>query len=514
MKLVEGYLGLCLAMALCSCAFIALQFSLCPPMPLLWAGIALPALALARACIRTASRPGKVASIIDPRILILGAGAICAAIPHWWMCFFVLWLGQADTLLSRFFKDATEKALKSFPGAGLLSARFSEREISMQRVGRAMGYLAFAAAVGTFLAKDDMLTAAAVLCSACPRAICAVPSLALASAMAALMERNTLVRSKADLENLARSSVFLTDKNGTLTDGLTSVTDVLGFRGTPEDEVVALAASAELADPDTIGRAIIREAVRRRVKPLPVTRGRRYPQLGCYAMIEGTDYQCGSEQFMRKGGKAAFGRDADKLNALRREGKTVILLADGANIIGAIALSNSVRFHMKELVSYMRATGHEIALLSSDSQATLKAIADQAAILQISSGMNADEKTAAVAAYAHDRGSHVIAFTHSIEAADAAGVPVALLSMGPSLCSHAAVVIGSNDVLELARARRKAGEALSEERLISWIFIVLQVLLAAACIGLDLMPAISSAIALVLSSAAQASACVLCGRKA
>ena len=69
-------------------------------------------------------------------------------------------------------------------------------------------------------------------------------------------------------------------------------------------------------------------------------------------------------------------------------------------------------------------------------------------------------------------------------------------------------------MLELARARRKAGEALSEERLISWIFIVLQVLLAAACIGLDLMPAISSAIALMLSSAAQASACVLCGRKA
>jgi cation transport ATPase len=514
MKQLEGYPGLCLAMALCCAAFIAQEYELCPPLPILWAGCAIPALGILRSCLRSAFRRGGIAGRIDPRLLVIAAAAICACSQKWWTCFFVLWLGHADTLLSRFFRSATDKSLKAFPGAGLLSTNISNREIAMQRYGRSMACLAIAAAAGVFLFKNDSLAAAAVLCAACPHAMAQIPALALSNAIAALMDRNTLVRSKAALEKLGASSVFITDKNGALTDGSTGVTDVLGFRGTDENEVVALAATAETTDPGPIGRAIIREAVRRRVRPLKMARGRRFRQLGCYAMIDGTDYQCGSEEFMRMGGKALFGREADRVGALRRSGKTVVLVADGANILGAVALSNTVRPHMKELVAAMRATGHEIALLSSDAQPTLKALADQAGILQISSGMKSQEKVDAVAAYAHDRGGNVIAFTHSVPTSDAAGVPVALLSMGPSLCSHAAVVVGSNDVLEIARARSKASSTLSAERWISRIFAALQLMLGAACIALGLAPLASAVLALAFSAASQAAACAAGGKKA
>ena len=511
--LFEGFFGLCLAMVLACIAFIVSTTWICPHLPFLWAGSAISALAVAHECARTAARPGSVIDIIDPRIMYLGAALICAFFHFWWMCFFILWLTHADTLVTRFLRNETERNIRSFPGAGLFSFRFSSREITVQKQSRLLGYFALIIAVTVFLSKSNTLTAAAVLCSINPRALCAVPSLIFLNTIHSIMKRNTLVRSKSTLLNLAQSSVFITDKNGTLTDGSTAVSEVIGYNGLTENEIISIAASIEVSYHNQISRAIIREAVKRHLMPIRINRSRVYPQSGCYAMIDGTDYQCGSALFMQKSGKVLLGRARDQVDALMRKGRTVVFLADGANVLGAIALTNNLRDHFRELVSYMRSSGHEIALLSADSQITLKALADQAGILQISGNMNNEEKTAAVGAYAHDRDKKVIAFTHSVEASDSSGVPVALLSMGPALCSHASVVIGSNDVLELSKARIKAQSAFYYEKWLSRLFVTAQLGLCALCAGFDVLPGFAAMISLVLSGLFQSLAIIAGDRK-
>ncbi|MDY6322794.1 MAG: HAD family hydrolase [Succinivibrio sp.] len=444
----------------------------------LWECLALAALPLCHHCYETFKRRQGLRRF-DPRLLALAAAAIMLCrqdlMTSAVLCLICGFNEHLNNVLRRFL---TRDLLK-FQQDGPKSYQYSDRELKLQNLNPQLTAATAVAAFCAFAWDAVPESAAAVLVSVNTGLFGMITACAFMSAMSALVDRGVWVRSRAALEHLGESTVFITDKNGTLTDGKCEVTDVIALKGVTEDEVAQLAASAELACKNRIGAALIREAVRRGLKPLRADNPRFFRHRGCYVMIEGTDYQCGNDAFLRQSGKNTLGRISDIAQSLRAKGKTVIFLADGARVIGIIALKSTVRPRMRDLVEIMRDSGHEIALLSADAHLTVKSLGAQAGIMQTSCDMSAEQKSVAVAAYAHDRGKGVMVLTHDIETADVSGVACAFKNMGPQLCSHAAVVSLRDDPAQLALGYLQARRALRAARLSCIAWAAAQIFLAA-----------------------------------
>jgi P-type Cu+ transporter len=74
-------------------------------------------------------------------------------------------------------------------------------------------------------------------------------------------EHGILFRNAEALERLHQVKVVVLDKTGTLTEGKPRVTDVvLAGSGSTEEEIVTLAAAAELGSEHPLGEAIVRDA--------------------------------------------------------------------------------------------------------------------------------------------------------------------------------------------------------------------------------------------------------------
>ena len=79
------------------------------------------------------------------------------------------------------------------------------------------------------------------------------------------------MRGAAVLERAAKTNVLVFDKTGTITEGRFAILRILPLAGS-EDEVLALAATAERASSHPLARAIVDEAAQRNL-PVPEPEG-------------------------------------------------------------------------------------------------------------------------------------------------------------------------------------------------------------------------------------------------
>lgn len=77
------------------------------------------------------------------------------------------------------------------------------------------------------------------------------------SALASAAKRGILVKGGVYIEEGRRLDILALDKTGTLTQGTPKVTDVISLNGTPEDEVMHVAASLDAPSEHPVASAIV-----------------------------------------------------------------------------------------------------------------------------------------------------------------------------------------------------------------------------------------------------------------
>ena len=115
----------------------------------------------------------------------------------------------------------------------------------------------------TFLIRRDPLATAAVLVVACSCSFALATPIAMLASIGAGAKRGLLIKGGKYLEALARADTLLLDKTGTLTFGQPRLTDVIPLNGVTEQQVLALAASAERYSEHPLAEAV-RSAARER----------------------------------------------------------------------------------------------------------------------------------------------------------------------------------------------------------------------------------------------------------
>ena len=282
----------------------------------------------------------------------------------------------ADTALSQIVKMVQEAIASRAPMqrmADVVSAYFVPAVILIAIFAFAAWY--FIWGMEFSLAFTILIS---VLIIACPCALgIATPSAIMIGAGRAA-QNGILIKSGEYLEKARKITAIIFDKTGTLTKGEPSVTDIVSFSG-PEREVLKLAAIAEKGSEHPLGQAIIKKA---KETGIIIEEGQSYETVsgkGIKVLHQDKAILVGNRVFMADHDMATESLEG-QIQKLENEGKTVTLAAYDREIIGLIAIADTLKEFSREAVETLKKMGKEVWMITGDNERTAKAIASQIGI--------------------------------------------------------------------------------------------------------------------------------------
>jgi len=224
-----------------------------------------------------------------------------------------------------------------------------------------------------------LLNFVAVLIIACPCALGLATPTAIMVGTGKGAENGVLIRSGEALEMSHKIKAVLVDKTGTLTRGEPRVTDVITTASSSRKEVLLLAASAERGSEHPLGEAIIKAASEEKLKLSPVSDFNAVPGHGVEASVKGKRVLLGNLRLIKDRGLSLNGLE-EEAHRLWEKGKTVIFLGTDNQLLGIIAVADTLKPGAKEAVEALHRMGIEVVMLTGDNQRTAEAIAQEVGI--------------------------------------------------------------------------------------------------------------------------------------
>ena len=275
--------------------------------------------------------------------------------------------------------------------------------------------------------------------------IISTPSAFLA-AIAAGARRGVLFKGGAYLEGLAAVKAVAFDKTGTLTFGRPSVTDVLVFEQTGEDELLELAAAAESRSEHPLASAIVRSAEERALTVPPIEDFQATAGRGVEAMVNGHRVRVGSPAHIVVDGAAE-----QAVHRLQDEGKTVMLIERDGQLIGLVAVADEVRDEAKAVVQTLRQIRVKTAMFTGDNDKVAHFIAGQIGINVVRADLMPEDKVTAVRGLEREFGPVAMVGdgVNDAPALATAAIGMAMGAAGTDVALETADVVLMGDRLEL-----------------------------------------------------------------
>ena len=248
------------------------------------------------------------------------------------------------------------------------------------------------AAGGSF--EQALVASVSVLVIACPCALGLATPVALVAGTGAAARAGILVRDIEALERAHAVDTVVFDKTGTLTEGRPQLVELVPV-GTDPDELLRLAASAQLRSEHPLGRAVVEAARAKGMEPPPPMRFRAVPGRGLEAEVEGREVRIGRMPWATAGIEVPedLARRARELEAAAR---TVVWVVDGA-VAGLLAFADRPRPDARAAVERLRARGIRVLLMSGDNRETAEAVARELGIDEVLAPVPPEEKAERVA---------------------------------------------------------------------------------------------------------------------
>ena len=224
-----------------------------------------------------------------------------------------------------------------------------------------------------------ILNFVAVLIIACPCALGLATPTAIMVGTGKGAEHGVLIRSGEALERSHKIRTVLLDKTGTLTQGKPEVTDVITIASSSRGEVLRLAASAEHGSEHPLGEAIIRAASEEKLELSPASDFNAVPGHGVEASVEGRKLILGNLKLIKDRGLSLNGLE-EEAHRLWEKGKTVMFLGIDSQVVGIIAVADTLKPNAKEAVEALHKMGIAAVMLTGDNRRTAEAIAREVGI--------------------------------------------------------------------------------------------------------------------------------------
>jgi Cd2+/Zn2+-exporting ATPase len=336
-----------------------------------------------------------------------------------------------------------------------------------------------------------------LLVVASPCALVISTPASILSAIAAGARQGVLFKGGAHVESLARVKVVAFDKTGTLTVGRPRVTDVephshAGAPVMPTDELLALAAAVESRSEHPLARAIVAEAVERRLALPPAADLQAVPGKGVTAIVDGVRLHIGTPDHLTEQGVALPAGEPELVAALEAQGKTVVLVG-AERLLGVIAVADTVRPEAAAAVAALKAQGiQKVIMLTGDNQRAAKAIGAAAGVDEVRAELLPEEKVAAVKALLAEHGAVAMVGdgVNDAPALATATVGIAMGAGGTDVALETAdVVLMASDLAKLPYALGLGRRAMSVVRQnLTFALVVIMTLIGSALLNIVSLP--------------------------
>jgi Cd2+/Zn2+-exporting ATPase/Cu+-exporting ATPase len=252
-------------------------------------------------------------------------------------------------------------------------------------------YFALGAAALTYLITRDIVSTISVIIVAGACGIAAGTPLAILGGIGRCARSGAIVKGGVHLETLGRVNMVVIDKTGTLTFSRPEVQHIVSAEGVSAVQILDAAASAELRSEHPLGKAVVAYV---RAQGRSIGEPERFdytPGQGIMAVVDGATVLVGNRALMRDRGIALpLSLSHDK------EAASDVFVARNGQILGLIAVSDTVRPEAKEAIDALHKMGLIIVLLTGDSKAVAETVARQLGIREVVAEALPEEKLARI----------------------------------------------------------------------------------------------------------------------
>lgn len=274
-----------------------------------------------------------------------------------------------------------------------------------------------------------------------------------------------LIKSADAIDVLAKASVAVLDKTGTVTEGKMHVSSVFASDGMTEKELLSVAASLESMSEHPIGKAVVEYAAKMGLSPLTADEYTQSFGGGVSGLIDGKLCTGGNAEFTEKSGVTLDATIKSKLDEYSHSGNTPIIFSCGGKVIGIIALSDKIRETSAKAVESLDSLGLDVIMLTGDNGTTAHAVAESAGIKAVIPNVKPEDKSTNVEQimagdyYGDTRRRYVIMVGDGVNDAPAltmADCGIAVAYGTDIAIESAGVVLQRNDLCDVSRAVRLA----------------------------------------------------------
>ncbi|WP_460080789.1 heavy metal translocating P-type ATPase [Pseudomonas sp. H3_H05] len=244
---------------------------------------------------------------------------------------------------------------------------------------------------------DWIYRALVLLVVACPCALVISTPVTIVSGLAAAARKGILVKGGVYLEGGYKLDYLALDKTGTITHGKPVQTDYVALDPTVESTAPALAASLAARSDHPVSRAIANAAVDKQLAPQVVDNFEALAGRGVRGDIGGQTYHLGNHRLVEDLGLCSPELE-EKLFALEKQGKSVVLLLDATGPLALFAVADTVKDSSREAIRQLHDLGIKTLMLTGDNAYTADAIAAQVGMDQARGDLLPEDKLQAIEA--------------------------------------------------------------------------------------------------------------------
>lgn len=281
----------------------------------------------------------------------------------------------ADTALAKIIALVDEATSSKAPIAKLAD------KVSGYFVPAVIGIAVLAAVVWLALGASwhfALTIAISVLVISCPCALGLATPTAIMVGTGRGAKSGILIKSATALETAHKIDTVILDKTGTITAGKPVVTDILPIKIT-ENELLAFAAGLEKLSEHPLGEAIVAAAEAKQLVLPEAGNYKQIPGQGVTAELAGAECAAGNLKLLE-----ALNVDVSSLmeryDKLAAQGKTPLYFVRAGELLGCIAVADTVKPTSREAIGKLQAMGLRVLMVTGDNQATAEAIRAQVGV--------------------------------------------------------------------------------------------------------------------------------------
>ncbi|MBO1511080.1 heavy metal translocating P-type ATPase [Metabacillus bambusae] len=317
-----------------------------------------------------------------------------------------------------------------------------------------------------------------LLVVACPCALVISTPVAIVSAIGNAAKNGVLIKGGTFLEKTGAITAIAFDKTGTLTEGKPKVSEIKSLT-VSEEELLSIAFTLEDYSTHPIAKSIVGYANEIGIQPKNGEMFKSIVGKGVQATIEGNIFYAGNLKLFEEMNVSL--EDVKKhVQDIQNKGKTVVIIGTQIQIIGIIAVSDTIRETSASALKELKLSGvNQTVMLTGDNKGTANTIASEANVNRYFAELLPEDKVDAIKKLQNE--GHKVAMVgdgiNDAPALATADLGIAMGGAGTDTAMETAdIVLMADNLDKLPHTMKLSRKALTIIKQNIWFSIIIKVI--------------------------------------